>query len=183
MRTNIVGGPSIVFKRLVDTTGNPLLPDGHPERHLGTRIQGGAKCMKNVVGYDAVSLYPWATMQPMPTGVYVRWLPVDGPGTILQAEQPHHSKAGVLPLQGKETVSILDMFEALNRLENPVFDFVEWDIEVPQNTCDPFDPSRDLWVNVFDEICPLFFNADVGIDRLACAPSSTKARIRRRGRV
>ena len=57
MRTNILGGPSIVFKRLVDATGNPLLADGHPERYLGTRIQGGAKRMKNVVGYDAVSLY------------------------------------------------------------------------------------------------------------------------------
>ena len=63
MRTNIVGGPSIVFKRLLDGTGNPLLPDGHPERYL-----------KKVVGYDAVSLYPWAMM---PTRAYARWLPMD----------------------------------------------------------------------------------------------------------
>ena len=46
MCTNIVGGPSIVFKRLVDATGNPLLPDGHPERYLGMRIRGGAKRVK-----------------------------------------------------------------------------------------------------------------------------------------
>ena len=77
MRSNIVGGPSIVFKRLVDATGNPLLPDDHPEHHLGTRILGGAKRVQKVVGYDAVSLYPCAMMQPMPTGAYVCWLPID----------------------------------------------------------------------------------------------------------
>ena len=75
MRSNIVGGPSIVFKRLVDATGNPLLPDDHPERHLGG-IRGGAKRVQKVVGYDAVSLYPWTMMHPMPTGAYVHWLPV-----------------------------------------------------------------------------------------------------------
>ena len=32
---------------------------------------------------------------------------------------------GVLPLQGKKTVSTLDMREALTRTENPVFGFVE----------------------------------------------------------
>ena len=41
---------------------------------------------------------------------------------------------------------------------------VKCDIEVPQNTRHPFDPSRDLWADVFDEMCLLFFNADVGID-------------------
>ena len=46
MQSNIVGGPSNVFKQLVDATGNPLLPEDHPERHLGTRIRGGAKRVK-----------------------------------------------------------------------------------------------------------------------------------------
>ena len=45
-----------------------------------------------------------------------------------------------------------------------MFGFVECDIEVPQNTRDPLDPSRDLWADVCNELCPLFFNADVGID-------------------
>ena len=61
-------------------------------------------------------------------------------------------------------MSSLDMFEALTRPENPVFGFMECDIEVPQNTPDPFDPSGDLWADVFDEMYPLFFNADVRID-------------------
>ena len=60
-------------------------------------------------------------------------------------------RLGVLPLQGKRTVSSLDTF-------------VECDIKGPQNTPVPFDPSRDLWADVFDKMCPLFFNADVGID-------------------
>ena len=37
MRSNIIGGPSIVFKWLIDATGNPLLRDDHPAHHLGTR--------------------------------------------------------------------------------------------------------------------------------------------------
>ena len=68
IRSNILGRPSIVFKRLVDATGNPLLPNDHPERHLGTR---DTKCVQKVVGKDAVSLYPLAMMEPIPTGAYV----------------------------------------------------------------------------------------------------------------
>ena len=75
---------------------------------------------------------------------------------------------GVLPLQGKKTVLILDMREALTRAENPVFGFVECDIEVPLNTPHALVPSRDLWADVFDEMCPWFFNAEVGIDDVAC---------------
>ena len=86
MHSNIVGGLSIVFKQLVDAMGNPLLPDNHLERHLGTRIPGSAKRVQKVVGYDAVSLYPWAMMQPMPTGAYVRWLPINEEGTMFQAQ-------------------------------------------------------------------------------------------------
>ena len=48
--------------------------------------------------------------------------------------------------------------------DHPVFGFVECDIEVPRNTPHALDPSRDLWADVFDERCPLFFNAEVGID-------------------
>ena len=34
-------------------------------------------------------------MQPMPTGAYMRWLPVDGPGTPFEVQRHHHSKAAL----------------------------------------------------------------------------------------
>ena len=54
-KENLVGGPSIVFHRYHEAGK--------------TQIRGGKTCEK-VVGYDANTLYLWATMQDMPTGDY-----------------------------------------------------------------------------------------------------------------
>ena len=65
MTDNTAGGPSIIFNR-------------YHEKHKTTihRVemekQGKvSKVCKNVVGYDANALHPWAIMQPMPAGNYI----------------------------------------------------------------------------------------------------------------
>jgi hypothetical protein len=57
MKTNIVGGPSIVFTRY--------------HKAGETRIRGKKKC-RSIVGLDANALYLWAFGEPMPTGPFVR---------------------------------------------------------------------------------------------------------------
>ena len=59
IREDMVGGPSIVFKRkaVVDETF----------------IRKTSSLCKSFVGIDASQLYPYSTCQPMPTGLYTRW--------------------------------------------------------------------------------------------------------------
>ena len=108
LRKNIVGGPSIVFCRYADAFENVLLPEEHPERHLGTRIRNGLERVVKILGLDVNSLYPWAMSQPMPSGAYVRWLPVDKKGDTVDFEndpeavpfefycsRPHFSQAAL----------------------------------------------------------------------------------------
>ena len=59
LHSQIVGGPSIVFKR-------------HIEKDK-TKIRGGEKVVKKVVGYDCNALYLKALAQPMPTEGYGRY--------------------------------------------------------------------------------------------------------------
>ena len=58
VKDNIVGGPAIIFHR-------------YHEKDV-TKIRGGGETCRSIVGYDANALYPWALMQDMPTGWYVR---------------------------------------------------------------------------------------------------------------
>ena len=58
MKSGIVGGPSIIFKRYVEA-GKTL-------------IRNGSKLCKKAIGYDANALYLWAISQWMPTGDYKR---------------------------------------------------------------------------------------------------------------
>ena len=58
MKSGIVGGPSIIFKRYVEA-GKTL-------------IRNGSKLCKKAIGYDANALYLWAISQWMPTGEYKR---------------------------------------------------------------------------------------------------------------
>ena len=58
-KSNLVGGPSIVFHRYHETGK--------------TKIRGDKTC-KKIVGYDANALYLSAIMEPMPTGDYTRRL-------------------------------------------------------------------------------------------------------------
>ena len=58
VKDNIVGGPAIIFHR-------------YHEKDV-TKIRGGGKTCRSIVGYDANALYLWALMQGMPTGWYVR---------------------------------------------------------------------------------------------------------------
>ncbi len=58
MKSGIVGGPSIIFKRYVEA-GKTL-------------IRNGSKLYKKAMGYDANALYLWAISQWMPTGDYKR---------------------------------------------------------------------------------------------------------------
>ena len=58
VKDNIVGGPAIIFHR-------------YHEKDV-TKIRGGGKTCRSIVGYDANALYLWALMQDMPTGWYVR---------------------------------------------------------------------------------------------------------------
>ena len=55
---DMVGGPSIVFKRkaVVDEAF----------------IRNSGKICKSIVGIDASQLYPYSMCQPMPTGLYTR---------------------------------------------------------------------------------------------------------------
>ena len=58
MKSNIVGGPSIIFNRY------------HEKGQ--TIIRNKTKQCQGCVGLDANALYLWALMQPMPTGWYTR---------------------------------------------------------------------------------------------------------------
>ena len=63
VKQNIVGGPSIIFKRY------------HEKDHTKIRqhVYGmGAQDCQYVVGYDANALYLWSMMQDMPTGSPIR---------------------------------------------------------------------------------------------------------------
>ena len=55
---NIVGGPSIIFKR-------------HAKAGE-TKIRGGDKLAQRIVGYDANALYLWAMSQKFPVGGFIR---------------------------------------------------------------------------------------------------------------
>ena len=57
VKNNIVGGPAIIFHRYHDKDI--------------TKIRG-EETYRSIVGYDANALYPWALMQDMPTGWYMR---------------------------------------------------------------------------------------------------------------
>ena len=58
IKKNVVGGPSIVFNRYHEADK--------------TRIRGGDKMCKKIVGFDANALYLWALMEDMPTGHFTR---------------------------------------------------------------------------------------------------------------
>ena len=60
LRTNVVGGPSIVFTRYAKNGETKI------------RLNGEKKC-QTIVGVDASQLYPYAMTQRMPSGPYVRW--------------------------------------------------------------------------------------------------------------
>ena len=59
IRKDVVGGPSIVFRRkaVVDETF----------------LRKSTNLCKSIVGIDASQLYPYSMCQPMPTGLYTRW--------------------------------------------------------------------------------------------------------------
>lgn len=59
VKTNIVGGPSIIFNRYAKT-GETFIRN-NPE-----------KPCQNIIGYDANALYLWALDQSMPAGPYIR---------------------------------------------------------------------------------------------------------------
>ncbi|XP_078359971.1 uncharacterized protein LOC144644372 [Oculina patagonica] len=59
-RNNMVGGPSIIFKR-------------YAEAKVTNIRSNPAKPVKKIVGYDANGLYLWALCQPMPVGLYTHW--------------------------------------------------------------------------------------------------------------
>ena len=63
IKSNNVGGPSIIFHRYHDTGTTKL------HEHL---YGEAANTCQFIVGYDANALYLWCLMQPMPTGCYVR---------------------------------------------------------------------------------------------------------------
>ena len=63
IRSNNVGGPSIIFHRYHEA-GKTKLRDHQYGK--------AAKTCQSVVGYDANALYLWCLMQEMPTGVYIR---------------------------------------------------------------------------------------------------------------
>ncbi|KXJ22829.1 Zinc finger and SCAN domain-containing protein 22 [Exaiptasia diaphana] len=65
-KSNMVGGPSIIFHRYHEA--------GQTKIREKEMIEQGKqpKVCENVVGYDANALYLWAIMQEMPTGAYVR---------------------------------------------------------------------------------------------------------------
>ena len=58
LREEMVGGPSIIFKRYI-------------ERNI-TRIRGGTKTAQRLVGLDANALYLWALSQDMPSEHFIR---------------------------------------------------------------------------------------------------------------
>ena len=59
IRTDMVGGPSIVFTR---------------KAKVGeTNIRKSENLCQSIVGIDASQLYPYSMCQPMPTGLYTRW--------------------------------------------------------------------------------------------------------------
>ena len=57
IQDDLVGGPSIVFKAVVDETF----------------IRKSANICKSIVGIDASQLYAYSMCQPMPTGLSTRW--------------------------------------------------------------------------------------------------------------
>ena len=62
IQKDVVGGPSIVFTRkaVVDET------------FIGKSIN----ICKSIVGIDASQVYPYSMCQPMPTGLYTRWISI-----------------------------------------------------------------------------------------------------------
>ena len=67
-KTNIVGGPSIVFHRYQEKDVTFIRPAEFDD----------PKPCKKVIGFDANALYLWSIMQPMPTGHFVRRKKEDG---------------------------------------------------------------------------------------------------------
>ena len=59
-REDVVGAPWIVFTRKV-VLGEIIL-------------RSSSKDCKSIMGVDASQFYPYATCQPMPTGLYTRWV-------------------------------------------------------------------------------------------------------------
>ena len=65
-KTNMVGGPSIIFHRYHEAGKTKI-------REHDMRAQGrDPKVCQKIVGYDANALYLWAIMQDMPTGPFTR---------------------------------------------------------------------------------------------------------------
>ena len=63
IRSNNVGGPSIIFHRYHEAYKTKIREQMYAET---------AKMCQSIVGYDANALYLWCLMQDMPTGTYVR---------------------------------------------------------------------------------------------------------------
>ena len=63
IRSNNVGGPSIIFHRYHEAYKTKIREQLYAET---------AKMCQSIVGYDANALYLWCLMQDMPTGSYVR---------------------------------------------------------------------------------------------------------------
>ena len=62
IKQNIVGGPSIVWNRLVVKNETQIRPHDYPD----------AKAVKTNLGYDASSLYLYSMGQDMPTAYFHR---------------------------------------------------------------------------------------------------------------
>ena len=63
IKSNIVGGPSIIFHRYHEAGATFLRPEEYGEE---------ARRCASIVGYDANALYLWALSQEMPTGFPIR---------------------------------------------------------------------------------------------------------------
>ena len=74
VRSNIVGGPSIIFHRYHEAETTLLRTN---------KDNMEKKMCKGVTGYDANSLYLWALQQDMPTGWFWRWTQEDKPADPL----------------------------------------------------------------------------------------------------
>ena len=60
IREDMFGGPSIVL------TGKAVVEESF--------IRKSTNLCKSIVGIDASQLYPYSMCQPMPTGLYTRWI-------------------------------------------------------------------------------------------------------------
>lgn len=77
VKNNLVGGPSIIFKRYAEAGG--------------TTIRNTSVPCKQVLGLDASALYLSCLMKPMPTGFHVQWTEEDGLFRGRQSERHGHT--------------------------------------------------------------------------------------------